>query len=184
MSAAAEERVRRVPMSREEFLAYEWAEGERAEWVDGVTVVSPPPMPKHQIVGKRLTRAFDDALSGFEAYQEGGVDLERSLRIPDVLVVRDLEDEIWIERPPLIAVEVISPSSRTEDRVRKLNEYLVGGVGYYLLVDRFERTLIALRNDDGVWTPVLELDDGTPTGELTVGEYGVVGFDLTTLFTF
>ena len=53
-----------------------------------------------------------------------------------------------------------------------------------LLVDRFERTLIALRNDDGVWTPVLELDDGTPTGELTVGEYGVVGFDLTTLFAF
>jgi Uma2 family endonuclease len=184
MSATVEEPQRRVPMSREAFLDHAWNESERAEWVDGIAVVTPAGLPKHQVVAARLVRLLQDALPDMWAYAEGGVDLVRSLRIPDVLVVSDLEDELWIATPPLIAAEVISPSSRTEDRVRKLNEYLIGGIAYYLLVDRFEGTLVALRNDDGVWTPVLELDEGTPAGELIVDAYGAVGFDLTTLFAF
>lgn len=184
MPAAVEEPVRRVPMSRAEFLAHDWEEWERAEWVDGVAVVSPPAVPKHQVVAARLTRLFQDALPSWWAYQEGGVELARSLRIPDVIVVRDLDDEPWATTPPLITVEVLSPSSRTEDRVRKLDEYLAGGVGHYLIVDRFEDTLVALRNDDGVWTPILELDTRTPAGRLAIGEHGTVELDLRTLFTF
>ena len=182
MSATADERIERVPMSLEDYLAL--PEGVRAEWVDGVALMTPPPTRWHNLVGTRLIRLFGEALVGVEAVYEVGLPLPRSRRIADVALVRTIEESSWSQDTPVLVAEVISPSSRTEDRVRKLNEYLVGGVGYYLLVDRFERTLIALRNDDGVWTPVLELDDGTPTGELTVGEYGVVGFDLTTLFTF
>jgi Uma2 family endonuclease len=187
MSATVEEQVRRVPMTLDAFLAHEWAEGERAEWTNGVAVVSPIARKAHQLIAKRLARAIEDGLEGIEAFQEGGLALPNSRRIADVVaeVVGDAtSEEHWVPVMPLIVGEVISPSSRTEDRVRKLNEYLAGGIAYYLLADRFERTLIVLRSDGGTWQPVLELDEGTPAGELSVGEYGVVAFDLTTLFAF
>lgn len=182
MPAAAEERIERVPMSLEDYLAL--PEGVRAEWVDGVALMTPPPTRPHNAVGKRLVRLFDDALEGIEAVYEVGVPLVRSRRIADVALVKTLDDASFSEDLPILVVEVVSPSSRTEDRVRKLNEYLAGGIGYYLLVDQSEGTLTALRNDGDAWEPVLELDSESPKGELTVGEYGVAAFDLTTLFAF
>ncbi|WP_157417242.1 Uma2 family endonuclease [Nocardioides sp. Iso805N] len=187
MPAAVEEPVRRVPMSLASFLALDPPEGVRAEWVDGLAVMSPTGTRPHQLVAKRLVRLIEDALDGVEAYQEGGISLARSRRIADVFVEvvgADSGDEVWNTVMPLLVAEVISPSSRTEDRVRKLDEYLAGGIGYYLLVDRFENTLVALRNDGGVWTPVLELDTQTPAGRLVVGEHGTVDLDLTALFAF
>jgi Uma2 family endonuclease len=186
VSAVVEERVRRVPMPLGEFLVHEWPEWERAEWTNGVAVVSPIARKRHQIVAKRLVRLIDDSLTGAEAYQEIGVELESARRIPDVFVEVDgaAGDEVWSTVMPVLVAEVISPSSRAEDRVRKYNEYAAAGIAFYLLVDHVEQTLIALRNDGGTWEPVLELDDRTPTGELDVGEYGVVRFDLTALFTF
>lgn len=182
MSAAAEERIERMPMSLEDYLAL--PEGVRAEWVDGVALMTPPPRWSHNAVGLRLIRLFDATLTGIEPLYEVGLPLARSRRIADVALIRTIVDSSWGEETPVLVVEVISPSSRVEDRVRKYGEYAAGGIGFYLLVDPAEGTLIALRNDGGTWEPVLELDAEHPCGELTVGAYGVVAFDLTTLFEF
>lgn len=45
-------------------------------------------------------------------------------------------DHEWhLSPPPLLVVEVASPSTRVIDRTRKAQDYLLGGAGAYLLVD-------------------------------------------------
>lgn len=60
------------------------------------------------------------------------------LMIPDVTVLApgwQRVDELHIEPPPLLVVEVASPSTRRVDRSRKLADYQLGGAEKYLLVD-------------------------------------------------
>ncbi len=44
-------------------------------------------------------------------------------------------DGLHIDPPPLLVVEVASPSTRGVDRTRKLDDYRLGGAGVYVLVD-------------------------------------------------
>ncbi len=60
------------------------------------------------------------------------------VNVPDVAVV----DPAWqrtgdlhVDPPPLLVVEVASPSTRGADRGRKLSDYRLGGAGLYVLVD-------------------------------------------------
>lgn len=60
------------------------------------------------------------------------------LMIPDLTIVGSgwrRVDELHIEPPPLLVVEVASPSTRRVDRSRKLADYRLGGASLYLLVD-------------------------------------------------
>ena len=58
--------------------------------------------------------------------------------VPDVTVLpADWRrvGEVGIDPPPLLVVEIASPSTRKVDRTRKLADYRLGGAGLYLLVD-------------------------------------------------
>ena len=58
--------------------------------------------------------------------------------IPDVTVLAAdwrRVGEFGIAPPPLLVVEIASPSTRRADRGRKLADYRLGGAGLYLLVD-------------------------------------------------
>lgn len=60
------------------------------------------------------------------------------LMIPDLTIVAPgwhRVDEFHVEPPPLLIVEVVSPSTRRVDRSRKLADYRLGGAESYLLVD-------------------------------------------------
>jgi Uma2 family endonuclease len=60
------------------------------------------------------------------------------LNIPDLAVVAPhwrRVDEWHLEPPPLLVVEVASPSTRRADQGRKLADYRSGGAGLYVLVD-------------------------------------------------
>lgn len=60
------------------------------------------------------------------------------LNVPD-LVVLDAGwrrvDELGFDPPPLLVVEVASPSTRRADRGHKLADYRLGAAGRYVLVD-------------------------------------------------
>ena len=60
------------------------------------------------------------------------------LMIPDMTIVapgwRRVED-VHIDPPPLLVVEIASRSSRHVDRTRKMADYRLGGAAQYLLVD-------------------------------------------------
>jgi Uma2 family endonuclease len=60
------------------------------------------------------------------------------LMIPDLTVLAvgwRREGELHLDPPPLLVVEIASPSTRRVDRTRKLADYRLGGAEQYLLVD-------------------------------------------------
>jgi hypothetical protein len=57
---------------------------------------------------------------------------------PDLMVLApgwQRVDELHFDPPPLLVVEIASPSTQRADRGRKLADYRLGGVGVYLVVD-------------------------------------------------
>jgi Uma2 family endonuclease len=60
------------------------------------------------------------------------------LNVPDMVVVAPSwtrVGDLHLDPPPLLLVEVGSPSTRNVDRTRKLADYRLGGAGVYVLVD-------------------------------------------------
>jgi Uma2 family endonuclease len=73
--------------------------------------------------------------NGFHWVVAGGTGYEMT---PDVTVLAPgwkRVGELGTDPPPLLVVEVASPSTRRVDRGRKLADYRLGGAGLYLLVD-------------------------------------------------
>ena len=114
-------------------------DGLRYELVDGVLLVSAAPSTVHQIVVVELVSLLRSccpeqarALVAPTDYQPTRT---RSLQ-PDVLVAwrRDVGD-MAITAPLLLAVEVLSPSSRSVDLLLKRGLYEQSGVAAYWVVD-------------------------------------------------
>lgn len=131
----------------------------------GNAVVSPASDP-HVLAVTRLAERLVLGLQGSEALVvvqdpawrvPGG---SGYTTVPDVVVLpgpgltRDPDHAWHLRPPPLLVVEVASPSTRVIDRTRKADDYRLGGAGQYLLVD-----LPGLAPVDA---PALEL--WTPTG--------------------
>lgn len=172
------ERLERIPMSREEFDAL--PENVRAEYVNGIAIVTPPARHTHNRRYFNLAVALDQALPDLYVVTEAGLELtETRLRIPDIAVMPLLEDKHWSDATPVLVAEVLSRSTRSEDLLRKPIDYLRAGISQYWVLDPEHRTLTVLGADrDGSWETLLELDAEHPVGEVAVGEHGQVPLDL------
>lgn len=114
-------------------------DGLRYELVDGTLLVSPAPTKVHQrCVGNLyvlLRAACPSELEVFVAPTDYQPTLTRSLQ-PDVLVVRrDDPGSGAVTTPLALAVEVMSPSSRSVDLVLKRELYEQAGVASYWVLD-------------------------------------------------
>lgn len=170
------ETLQRIPMSWEEYLALPALE--RTEWSHGIAIMSPPPSAHHGVVSANLVFALKLGLPGLRVMVEAGLKMEHSLRGPDVMVTRDLPTGPWVEASPVLVVEVLSPSTQSEDLLRKAPEYAAAGVGQYWIVNRDHRTLEVHVLVDGHWELSALFDKATPKGEVVVGDHGVVAIDL------
>jgi Uma2 family endonuclease len=65
-----------------------------------------------------------------------------------------LAGEVYVEGPPDLAVEVLSPSSRRYDLVEKRINYARFGVREYWIVDPIERNTVVYEQVQGEWIPV------------------------------
>jgi Uma2 family endonuclease len=145
-------------------------DGRRYELLDGVLLVSPAPGVWHQEVAFALARALYAAcppelhvvIAPFE--WRGS---RRTALQPDVLVARHadllaVEGGKFLGELPVLAVEVLSPSTRRIDRLSKLSAYEEAGVASYWLVDPDSEmpSLHALDLVDGRYVEV-----GCPSGE-------------------
>jgi Uma2 family endonuclease len=114
--------------------------GQRYELDDGVLVVSAAPMAIHQRVLHRLEFLLELACPPeFELLPGPGVEIsEIQYRIPDLAVIRagsvPLADSN-VKRPPVIVVEIASPSTARYDRNRKKAVYAEFGIPAYWIVD-------------------------------------------------
>ena len=142
----------------------------KCEVVDGVLVMPPSPFGEHQWIS-------DEILEKLRPYlrEEGlGIAISAPLdvlisrdplrvRQPDVLIVNseltgirrpaDLAGLPRIERPPLLVVEVLSPSNTPRDIEERLADYRSIGVPEVWLASFASRTVQVMNlNAEGEWT--------------------------------
>lgn len=139
------------------------ADGKRYEVLDGELYVTPAPSPMHQRWSKRLLRRLEDY---FEPRSLGEVfdapiDLilaEHDIVEPDLLIVAN-PDQIskrGIEGVPLMVVEILSPSTRAQDRAVKMRRYAECGIPHYWIADPDAETLECFRLERGAYRLVAE----------------------------
>lgn len=120
-------------------LPPEW-QSRRLEIVDGALVVSPSPVPLHQYVLSRLLVALAAATPpGLVSAPGPGTAYQRTYREPDLVVAdsRAMAADHGNLDPTTVflAVEIVSPSSRTTDRITKRAEYASVGIANYWRVE-------------------------------------------------
>ncbi len=130
-------------------------DGLQYELADGVLLVSPAPRPRHQaVVGEvflLLEAACTPDLQVFLSPLDYQPTHQRSFQ-PDLLVVRRVDvGELNIVAPLRLAVEVLSPSTRSKDLLLKRGIYEQSGVGSYWIVDPDEPSVLALELRDGCY---------------------------------
>ncbi len=128
-------------------------DGRRYELLDGVLVVSPRPTTVHQFVAMRLLRVLADACpEDLCIVPEPAVELGPQTEFdPDLVVVRmDQIGGAKFTEPPLLAVEIRSPSTALVDLNRKKVAYERFGVLSYWIVNpdppQPELTIFELRD--------------------------------------
>jgi Uma2 family endonuclease len=118
-------------------------DGHRYELLDGSLLVTPAPGWGHQAAAKTVTLLLEancpSDLRVVPAPFEWRVRSDTALQ-PDVLVARfsDLATapgHKYLLAPPLLVVEVLSPSTRRIDRLTKVAAYDDEGVSAYWIVD-------------------------------------------------
>ena len=119
-------------------------DGNRYELVDGVLLVTPLPVPAHQIVANRLQALLTAALFDVAHVVGPGVVVRKpkTQLQPDVLAYsgRIPARSDWSAiLDHWLAIEVLSPSSHIYDRDFKRDAYLALGVQQVWLVDWRER---------------------------------------------
>jgi Uma2 family endonuclease len=116
-------------------------DGLRRELLDGVLVVYPSLTDIHQIIAARLMVALE-ATCPADLHVTQAVTVRISPRqafIPDVLVTTDAAARrragCYAPQEVMLAVEIVSPSSQSMDRVMKPALYAKAGIPFYWLVE-------------------------------------------------
>lgn len=153
-------------------------EGRRAELIYGELYDLAAPSRMHQEIVVGLLRAFADYID--EAGGPGEVNIgpfavnlfgDDSMFVePDVSVVCDPSklSSRGCEGAPDLVVEVVSPSGRSHDYLRKANLYELAGVREYWIVDPATSQTVVYRydaeNPDALRLAIYPFDKPVPTG--------------------
>lgn len=176
---------------RPETLAEAWTvddlgalpnDGLRYELLDGTLIVSPSPVPRHQLASGAvyllLAAACPPELRALFAPLDWQPTATRSFQ-PDLLVApRASLNDLKLQGTPLLVVEILSPSSRTLDRVLKFSAYAEGGAAQYWIVDPGSTAAAPS-------VEVYDLEDGSyrlqgrAAGDETLAVHGPVEVDVT-----
>lgn len=133
-------------------------DGHRYELVDGSLIVTPSPVPRHQrlVVGliMQLKLQCPEGFSLLVAPLDVVLSTHTVLQ-PDVLVARETDlTEANLPTAPVLAVEVLSPSTRHIDLGLKRAVYAEAGCPSYWVVDPDGPRLTAWELADGRYVEV------------------------------
>lgn len=133
-------------------------DGHRYELLDGILVVSPAPRRIHQRASFRLSVLLDSALPADLEILPAPFDValaDDTVMQPDLVVAR-IEDLTERDLPtaPVLAVEVLSPSSRGIDLLLKKDRLERAGCARYWVVDPEEPSITAWALTDGAYRQV------------------------------
>lgn len=177
-------------LTQAEFLAWEERQPERHELVGGRTYAMSGGTERHSLMAGHLAALLTPAArtTGCRTFRA-----DRKLRVasgdvyyPDVLVVCGKAAAVQYEADATLVVEVLSPSTRSQDRREKLRQYgTLQSISHYLIVEPDVRRIEVARWDSHrelIWMTLGPGDQlTTPYGTWDVdGIYDVVDSDATT----
>jgi Uma2 family endonuclease len=139
-------------------------DGNRREIITGELVVTPAPTPRHQALVGRLVRLIGNVADEHrlgEAFPSP-VDVRLSIHDvvePDIVYVsqtgKSRVQGRYIDGAPALVVEVMSPSTRRLDLVRKRALYARAGLPEYWIVDPISETVSIHRREEDAYVPVV-----------------------------
>jgi Uma2 family endonuclease len=158
-------------------------DGHRYELIDGVLIVTPAPSRLHQRVVAAVYRSlFAECPPELEVlFAPLDVVISQDTVMQPDLLVASREDftERDLPKPPLLAVEVLSPSTKRIDLMLKWSRLEAAGCPAYWVVDPDTPSLIAWEMRDGAYAQVAKVT-GDEAARLTRPfEVSVVPADLT-----
>ena len=131
---------------------YEQWEG-RWELIDGVPyAMSPLPVPKHQRIASALLSEFFVELKNCKrctVYQPLDYKIKEDTIIqPDMLVVCEPINKRYLDFPPSLVVEILSPSTALKDRHTKFEIYQSQNIPYFIIIspDKEEAEIYEINN--------------------------------------
>jgi Uma2 family endonuclease len=135
-----------------------------AEIIDGELWTSPRPAPRHATAAAEIAAQIGSTFGpggrspgGWRVLSEPELHLGEQTLVPDfggwrLKRMPRLPDTAYFALAPDWVCEVLSPSTATLDRAKKLRIYAQHGVGHAWLVDPLVRSLEVLRLEHGRWT--------------------------------
>jgi Uma2 family endonuclease len=139
-------------------------DGRRYELIDGMLIVSPAPGTRHQKIAYRLYGVLEPACppefevmgAPYAVHHGESIELQ-----PDVLVGRfeDFTDKD-LPKPPVLAVEVLSPSTALNDLNTKKAAYERLGVESYWVIDPNQARLTVFELRDGSYAETASVTGG------------------------
>jgi Uma2 family endonuclease len=128
-------------------------DGKRYELIDGQVYVTPAPSPLHQRLVGRLFRLLSEYFLAPAEVFVAPIDViltPHDVVQPDLVVVANQSQvsRRGIEGPPLLVVEVLSPTTTVYDRTTKAQRYAALGISHYWLADPETRTLECFRRHE------------------------------------
>jgi Uma2 family endonuclease len=136
-------------------------DGHRHELIDGALLVTPSPLLQHQRISSAVWRVLDDHCPTDHVAVQAPFDVrlnDETTVQPDVLVARaaDLTPR-FLQGPPVLAVEVLSRTTRLFDLGTKKDIYAESGCPSYWVIDPEPSRLIAWDLRDGEYVQVTDV---------------------------
>jgi Uma2 family endonuclease len=162
------------------------------EIVDGELYVLPRPAPRHASAATTLTGELTGPFQrgrggpgGWVFLAEPELHLGENLLSPDLAAWRRdrmpvLPDTSFIELRPDWVCEILSPSTNTHDRGRKMAIYAASGVEHAWLIDPIAKMLELYRLENGRWS---QLHVWIGDSKVRAEPFGEIELDLALLWT-
>ncbi len=133
------------------------------ELIEGHPIaMSPTPIPAHQRVAAEIITEFTLSLrkSGCKhcrVYDPLDFKIaDDTILVPDILIICGEIKKKYLDFPPAVVVEILSPSTALRDRHTKYQYYQQQGVPYYLIVDVEQKKIEIYALAEGAY----QLQDG------------------------
>ena len=116
------------------------------ELIDGFPIaMSPSPLPKHQRISVLLGSAFSVALKNCKkcsVYDPIDYKVADDIILrPDILIVCKEINKSFLDFPPALVVEILSPATALRDRHTKFDMYEQQEIKYYVIADPEKNTV-------------------------------------------
>jgi Uma2 family endonuclease len=117
--------------------------------------MNPSSFPKHQLLATSISAEFRNAV---KKYSNCNVSLPLDYKVkedtilqPDVLVVCGDIKKKFLDFPPELVVEILSPSTALKDRHSKFSIYQSVGIKYYIIVSPDTEELEVFEYTEGAY---------------------------------